>query len=705
MSTKFEIRNGSGFKGRYGGGRKQDTRDRTERRVNLDEKQIVAWDGEGINLRGEGKPQSYVLFGSTLGHIENVEGLSTFECLDYVIETGQLDPKALHVGFAFSYDTNMIIQTLAPVTLQRLYQKGWVRLKRPNGEQFTLTFAKGKFFRVTKYRADYNATTNKRAKSTVCIYDIFSFFASSFIKAYENMVGEIPDIIKSGKAGRGQFTVADFDEVRKYWSVEIQLLKVLAEELRERIYNAGLRISQWHGPGALATYAMRQHGIKQHMSETSPEIREAARYAYAGGRFELFRMGRITGPVYGIDINSAYPEAIAQLPSLVEGGWRYVKAPKRIEKFGVYHVRMKVGSGFQTQQAPLFHRDKDGRVSFPWQTDGWYWSPEVSNIAGALRGNAKDLGDGRGVEVIEGWEYVGWKTRPFEYISAMYDQRLQWKYDGNSAQMALKLCMNSKYGKLAQRIGWDEVTRRMPPFHQLEWAGWVTSYTRAKLFKVMKQIPFDQLIAVETDGIYTTMNPAELGIENSVLLGGWEISTYSEVLYVQSGLAWLCDEEGNWTDKRRGLDPCRNNHTPTECNCPGVFSLTACQDYLQSLHPNPSGRNPWTPYVGETTRFIGLGKALLSSAPTKMRHCLWETSEREITPPMGKGKRCHMRGACKACKLGLNAYEMAHDLAIGGRSFFDMHSYQHDIPWEESEGYAEWRDQEEDLEDEIMVMM
>jgi len=101
--------------------------------------------------------------------------------------------------------------------------------------------------------------------------------------------------------------------------VEIQLLRELAEELRRRVYSAGLRITQWHGPGALASYAMAHRGVKQHMGETSPEIREAARYAYAGGRFELYKLGRIVGPVYGIDINSAYPEAIAQLPSMTEG--------------------------------------------------------------------------------------------------------------------------------------------------------------------------------------------------------------------------------------------------------------------------------------------------------------------------------------------------------------------------------------------------
>jgi len=99
------------------------------------------------------------------------------------------------------------------------------------------------------------------------------------------------------------------------------------------------------------------------------------------------------------------------------------------------------------------------------------------------------------------------------------------EHDGNPAQVALKLCMNSMYGKLAQRIGWDPINRRLPPWHQLEWAGWVTSYTRAKLFNMLRRIPFKHLIAVETDGIYTTMNPARLGIEHSETLGGWEITS------------------------------------------------------------------------------------------------------------------------------------------------------------------------------------
>jgi len=43
--------------------------------------------------------------------------------------------------------------------------------------------------------------------------------------------------------------------------------------------------------------------------------------------------------------------------------------------------------------SPLFHRDKSHNISFPWFTDGWYWSPEANE---ALR---------CGAEIVEGWEY------------------------------------------------------------------------------------------------------------------------------------------------------------------------------------------------------------------------------------------------------------------------------------------------------------
>lgn len=657
-----------------------------DRSIKQEERMFIAWDGEGINLRGPGKPQSYVLFGSSVDHIASKFGLSTFDCLDHIIETGKRHVSAIHIGFAFGYDSNMIVASLSPSALARLHRDGWVRLKRQDGSRYTITFAKGKFFRVTKYAENYHHKRNSTAKVTVQIFDIFSFFMCSFIKAYEQMVGQVPDAITEGKANRREFSLNDWNEILHYWSIEIQLLRELAEELRRRVFNAGLKIRQWHGPGALASYAMTGHSIRTHMAESPPEVREAARYAYAGGRFELFKVGRVLGPVYGVDINSAYPHAISQLPSLKDGYWRFVSAPTEVKRFGVYHVRLRRFGGLVKVPSPLFHRDKNHNISFPWFTEGWYWSPEAH------------LTMKHGAEIIEGWEFVGGRERPFAWITDMYEQRKDWKRRGISAQLALKLCMNSMYGKLAQRVGWTETNQRIPPFHQLEWAGWVTSYVRARLFQVMLGIPFDKLIAVETDGIYTTVEPSTLGITDSGELGGWEVSTYAELLYVQSGLAWLrhtndcrCGKcVGSWEGKRRGLDPCIRGHLPEECDCPGTFSLQAARRYLTSLHARPDKGSPWPDYEGETTRFIGLGQAL-ARRPVLQDHCVWVTDKRVVSPG-STGKRVHVGVGCAACDSGASGYEQAHDLVIQSLSTVELRSYPHSIPWETEEGHSAWRD-------------
>lgn len=636
-------------------------------------RKFIAWDGEGINRDGIGRPQAYVLFGCSTGdYISSNTHLHTFDLLDLILKVGKENPDAWHVGFAFNYDANMIVQSLSQPACESLHKHGRVTLNRAAIGKYHIQFRPSKWFSVTRYGLNYDRKRNPHDKTTVRIYDLFGFFAKSFVTAYEELVGPIPSVVREGKEQRGSFSTQDNAYILTYWQAEIRLLQDLAEELRRRLYGAGLRITQWHGPGALASYALRQNGIKQHMAECPDEVREAARYAYAGGRFEMFKLGRTQGPIYSVDINSAYPYGITQLPSLANGVWQRATLPmRRIAKFGVYRVRLNPrfsGSFIERAPGPLFHRDSLGNISFPWVLDGWYWSPEVRNLV--------RLDAGR-YSIVDGWEYVGGRVPgeplPFAWVADMYEKRREWKRAGLGSQLALKLCMNSLYGKMAQRVGWDEEKRRAPAWHQLEWAGWVTSNTRAMLWDLLSRIPFSRILAVETDGLYTTMSPGELGIQDSSELGGWEVTTYDEILYVQSGMAWL--RKGNtWTCKRRGLDA-------------RTFGLSECETYLKSLSP----RTQWEPYTGSTTRFIGLGAALNSNAPFKLRHCVWSIIDREIRPGQG-GKRVHIHGQCRACEASLSAWDGAHDMSIRSLALANPMSYPHDIPWEDSQESYLWRE-------------
>lgn len=646
-------------------------------RVPLERRPFIAWDGEGVDLNGPGKPQSYTLFGCSTGQLlKSNKHLHTFDLVDFMLDVGANNPTAYHVGFAFGYDANMILRSLSENTIQGIHKNGKTTLKRITGHRYHIQYIPNKWFSVSRFGPKYDRKKNPHDKTSVRVYDIFTFFGTSFIKAYENTVGPVPELIVKGKADRKNFASLSAEYVETYWRTEIEMLRKLAEELRNRMYGANLRIGQWHGPGALANYVNRKHGVKKHMSKSPDEVREASRYAYAGGRFEMFRLGRTIGPIYSLDINSAYPFAITKLPSLSVGQWKHVINPKKLARFGVYHVRLLPRSGgtfLERAVGPLFHRDGMGNISFPWITDGWYWSPEVRNLRRLKRSQ---------YEILEGWEYTGWADteRPYSWVSFQYNLRRQWKEQGNASQFALKLMLNSLYGKMAQRVGWDEERGRAPQWHQLEWAGYTTSYCRAMLWDVMARIPREQLIAVETDGLYTTMSPTELGIIPSNKLGGWECVKYDEILYVQSGLAWLRKGD-EWECKRRGLDA-------------RTFELEDCINYLHSLGANTN----WEPFRGETTRFIGMGAALNSKAPFKVRHCVWQTDERKISPGQG-GKRVHISGQCSACSSGLTAWEQTHEMSIRSLAYISSKSHPHDIPWENGDLGYEWREAQKKLDE------
>jgi hypothetical protein len=629
--------------------------------VPISERYFVAWDGEGMNLSGPKQPQHYVLFGCSTGEHITGRKLGTAEILSLITGVGRRNPAAIHVGFALNYDFNMIASGMHSSNLRKLYKHG--QLYYRNGERrWLIKHIPSKFIQITEYYPNYHPRHNNTARCTVKIFDIFTFFMTSFVKAAEAMLGkDTPgmDVVREGKAARNDFTYEEMDYVKRYWTAEIEMVRQVAEELRRRLYGAGLIVKEWYGPGALASYKMKECGIREHaMAESKEEVRKAARYAYAGGRFELFKTGRMVGPVHSLDIRSAYPFAISQLPSLQHGSWHYVEKPATIKRFGVYHVRLDRGGGgsFDKNPGPLFHRDSKSNITFPWLTEGWYWSPEAHLVSGA-----------HGVSITEGWEFVDHGERPFAWVEDVYDIRREWKAVHNSSEYALKILLNSMYGKMAQRVGYNPEKGRLPRFHQLEWAGWVTSYTRAKLFGIMQQIEWPKLLAVETDGLYTTQDPATLtGLDVGVNLGQWEQDAYDEVIYIQSGLAWMRKGE-QWTAKRRGLDP-------------DTFQLHHAQEFVKLLKPSER----WPKFSGSQTRFITLGAAIAqaraSDGKLKKRHAVWETTTKQVSA--AGGKRVHSHKMCSACDAGATAWEMPHDLVVMSMAGNHEHSFAHSIPWE-----------------------
>lgn len=647
------------------------------------DKKVIAWDMEGISLSGLDRPQHAVLFGCS-ADVENPlhgERLRTREMLEYIISVAERYPHALHVGFAFKYDANMIIYGLPTIKIVELWKKGTTSFRFDREFLWTLRLIPGKMFTITKRWGKKNS----RAKTTATIYDYSSFFGTTFINTAEQILGDDisdddRDVIAHGKAARGLQTWTDMPEIRHYWEREILLIERVFHKFRTVMYQTGFALKEWYGPGALANYINATRKIRPHMaagqttSGAMPrEVHYASKVAFSGGRFELFRAGRTRGPIYAADIGSAYPYALTKVPSLHpdHGEWVHVQNPRKIARFGVYRIRFRApgASPLEYRAMPLFWRDHRGMISYPNMTHGWYWSPEAAMAIGIP-----------GAEIIEGWEWQSDEQEfPWQFLEEMFDTRLRLGKT-NLLSMPFKLGPNSLYGKYAQTVGWDQKANLPPKSHALPVAGWVTSYCRAMLFTAMRHAG-DQIIAVETDAIYTTANPDSLGIKIGKKLGDWDVKVYDEMIYLQSGM-YHYKTGGEWKGTRsRGLNR-------------GEYPIEKAEKYLETL----SAGEPWGSLTLHTKpRFIGAGAAIASTEPLKQVMTSWRSQTKEMT--LGDtGKRIHVRNACPQCRKGISPNEQGHSLMIHSRSDGETLSFPRRLPWE-----SEYSDEVKEMRDKLMI--
>lgn len=552
-------------------------------------KRFRAWDGEGVN-EPDGS-HTYILLASSEGHsVYRREGIGTIEAFELLLAANEADPDAIDVIYGGGYDINMILKDLERKALEEIYFTGKVKWRGYKIE----------------WRGGKSLSVRTMARSFL-LYDVLPFFQRSFVSACDEYLGGSWDhraeIIRD-KARRGSFTAEEIEGIAEYNSYELSTLVRLVNELRSRLYKVDIRVSRWDGPGAIASSLYKKYETKSHLGTSPNEVARAARYAYAGGRFEIIRKGHSDRPIWQYDIRSAYPSAARNLPCLAHGRWEHVRNTRDIARFGIYRIEVIYPpSESMTQPQPLWMRNKDGTVFFNEYTHGWYWSPEAQMVK-ELPGWA---------QIHEG--YV-WRPdcdhEPFWFVEPLYNKRAALKRAGDGAHIGLKLGLNSLYGKLAQQIGWDPgPPLRLPPYHCLEWAGYITSHCRANVYRAARTARND-IVAFETDAVFSR---APLDVSVGDRLGEWEETNYSSLTYLKSGLYFGTDAAGKEVEKTRGINK-------------GTLTREAVIESLQN-------GEPYDFLPAEQTRFITLGQALHQDFG-KWRK--WITAPREIRVALN-GKR------------------------------------------------------------------
>ena len=473
----------------------------------------VGIDGEGWTDPETGKHHYSYIAACTatevLGEIHSPYGLRTSEIFDWLLSLKQPD-GSLFVGFSIGYDITKWFENLPESTNYLLNH---------------MEYRKGKFgtrpVRWDKFRIDRMSTRftlRDEDNHKITIWDLFKFFGKAFVESLKDWnIGDqtVWDHIQAMKDKRGNFSQIGSEE-QEYCKSECMLLASMCETLITAHKEAGIKLAQYYGPGSTASAMLKTMNAKAETAIIPEVMRECAEKAFFGGRFEISRAGPISG-VYSYDIASAYPFAMTQLPCLKHGKWELVKKPtiQELENAvaACIHYRLPrydnlraidipdtslvkgyvdISGQACTSEAwgPFPYRTSDGNILFPVVSEGgWLWKDEFF------------IG-------LKNFPNVTWKEawilkqscdceRPFaNQIADYYNKRLEWGKEGRG--IALKLGINSCYGKRAQRVG-------SAPYHCIVSAGMITSKCRAMLLEgvCLASNRWD-IISLATDGIQAT---------------------------------------------------------------------------------------------------------------------------------------------------------------------------------------------------------
>lgn len=182
--------------------------------------------------------------------------------------------------------------------------------------------------------------------------------------------------------------------------------------------------------------------------DANPRALALARESYLGGRVEAYRIGRVKGPVYALDVNSMYPYVMREreYPTVLRLHCRN-PAPAELRRW--LSSKCVIARCRLESRLPTYGIRLGDKLVFPvGRFDAVLTTPDLFR---ALQfGHLKDCSEAAVYD----------RARIFEsFVDELYALRLKAQARGDKVSVhLLKILMNSLYGKFGQRGGvWQKV--------------------------------------------------------------------------------------------------------------------------------------------------------------------------------------------------------------------------------------------------------
>jgi hypothetical protein len=572
--------------------------------------------------------------------------------LDWLVNLpGKYSAGAIFVMYSFSYDVTHILRHLR-------FEKAWEIFKEEKydrdrnkrlkirsrvfcGEpfdEFVMKYRNRKQLDIWKlrdpehpYLRDENGyVLNKDGHKTmdtiahITLFDTHPFYQQSFVKAMGFLVktGKAKkadfDFMEEMKKKRGRFSSEPLEQIKHYTTFELRYLALGIADLRDILHGIKLdcapemkpiHISNWYGPGAVAGAVLKNLDIiKNHYGDDiravdPAPVQVAAHHAFSAGNIQLMKVGHAPGlELHSMDVASAYPHAMTQLPSLAGGRWDRVENGIRCNtladlkaiieassvvsmfyldyQFPLYeHFDGDVWKRIYTPWYPLFFRSRTGAIFYPRRGEGWYMRDDaLAAVKWLERFSSAAKWRENGTPITKQWENKDTRfvvkeasiftprdpsEKPFAFLHEIYRQRMQYKraepYDAR--EKYYKLPPNSLYGKMAQRVGGSQTKNgwKAPSTANPYYAAAITANCRRRLVEAGLLDPHS-VVAFMTDGIVTTRRleglPNVVNEGDESKLGDWEYAPVQGGTFLHAGV-YSMRKAGKELTKTRGVDPKR----------------------------------------------------------------------------------------------------------------------------------------------------
>ncbi|MCV0411259.1 DNA polymerase [Nitrosopumilus sp.] len=410
--------------------------------------------------------------------------------------------------------------------------------------------------------------TIRKDKHSISCYDIAQYYDNKRLEvAYsEHIKKTLDQEYLETKEKRKKFSLRYFmrnkQKIRDYCLLDCVLTQELADYWLDTFFNAyQFYTANWISSGYLAEKVLIFNDVEIALFTDIPyEIQDLAWKSFYGGRFELIQRGFI-GECYIYDINSAYPYALTFLPDITDGKWIHSTRINPKASLGFFHIRAYVSDSVKISPFPF--RTKNNRIIYP--------SGEFETFV-TLEELKAVIGDSRiKYKIIESQQFIANEncTYPFrDFVNSQYEKRMELQKEGNSLERAIKIILNSVYGKMAQRTNGVMGNLFNPII-----ASYITGFARAQLYKFVRDNNIERdVVAFATDSIACRKKIPNL---DSKKLGGMKLDKYGfDTYFLSNGFYHI---NGKWKNRGIGYDTERKieiEHLATKIDEEGNLYIT-----------------------------------------------------------------------------------------------------------------------------------